>query len=211
MKILIVIIALIASAFCLYAQDTIQSKIDTNGLKIQVNTNPIIFADLGFLAGRDVMLSSSINYQYKRNLFILRGIATKGGTERVDMLPTPAVVLKNNSTMREVALLYGQRFIKNGVSFSASLGISSNSAHTFYKTPLGAYANVTNYYVGMPYEFTFMWFRSKKRPFKLLFLIPVGKPSGFGPSLGLKFAGSISKYSFFSGGLVYGIGYHKAY
>jgi hypothetical protein len=151
-----------------------------------------------------------LNYQLKRNLFTVRCTGTaKFNVDIISpLVPLPYPSL--NSSLDEVALLYGQRFINNGHAYSISLGASYNHFRIYDKSTSARY-DINSEYIGLPFEANIKWFKSVKKRFKIYGLIPVGKPTAFGGSIGFKFFGNISKQSYAGIGLSYGLGYHKVY
>ena len=183
---------------------------------IPTETNPIIYAELftGLAGGKGIgfIFGGELNYQDNNDLFTLKygyqsfanfGAASFGFIG----FPTIKPTLKNH----EIAILYGQRFIKNGHSWSFSGGISTN------------YSNVnqidndmptieSRQYFGFPFEVNIKWFKNTKKRFRAYYgIIPIGKPTAFGRSVGFKLYANIGKYSYAGIGINYGFGWHKKY
>lgn len=176
--------------------------------------NPVLFVDetIGGAFGDagGLALGLGIHYQVKRNLFTARYTGTaKFGIEILDpFIPLPYPSL--NSSLNEVALLYGQRFIDNGHAYSISLGASYNHYKLFNRKNDPSY-DINMEYMGLPFEANIKWFKSSKKRFRIYGLIPVGKPTAFGGSIGFKIFGNISRQSYAGVGLSYGLGFHKVY
>ncbi|RYY07904.1 MAG: hypothetical protein EOP43_01810 [Sphingobacteriaceae bacterium] len=186
-----------------YAQDT-------------VKTNPIIFGE-GFIGGPIAGLSGiyiglNANYQLKNNLFSFRISTIPDFDSRIisPFIPFPYFI--DNGHADEYSLLYGLRSIKNNHSFSFSVGASYNYRliNTYDDQDQLLTQNKYNY-AGLPFELNVKWFKNNKSRYRIYYFFPVGKPTGFGRSFGLKLSGNISKYSYVAFGLVGGLGYHKHY
>lgn len=187
-------------------------------------TNPIIFSEffMGLGSGNSFggYLGGNLNYQHKKNLFTLRYTGfgaieytkVKGGNIS-HLLILPAYI--NIEQINEYALLYGNRYINNGFSFSwsAGLGLVHHKERNYIES-LNQYSNwesSTN--IGIPLELNVKWFKSEKKRFRAYYgIIPIGKKKvAFGRSFGFKFIGNISKNSYFGLGISYGFGTHKDY
>ena len=68
-----------------------------------------------------------------------------------------------------------------------------------------------NSFIGFPFEINVKWFKAEKEKLKLFAIIPIGKPTGFSSSMGVKLFGNISKKSYVGIGLTFGLGYYKNY
>lgn len=203
--------AICISTFQVFAQDTVK----TNSV---VKTNPIIFGE--FYAGSAVAGVSGIeaglglNYQIKKSLITIR--YTEIDHTKLAVVPIvffigiPIVVDLGHAS--EFAALYGLRSIKAGHSLSFSFGVSQNT-HVVkcYDNNYNLQSQTQSSYVGMPFEFNIKWFKKSKARYRIYYLIPVGKPSGFGNSIGVKLSGNISQYSYLALGINLGLGYHKSY
>lgn len=184
-------------SFSLLAQDSLK-------------TNRIIFTDFDFspfVSDQNyVQASASLNYQVKNGLFTLRflGLGPFGVRFNTDFVPA----IKN--TLYEQGLLYGFRTISGGHSFSASGGLSYD--HWVHNVTFRDQDTRTDsWYVGLPFEVNYTWFRAKKRRTRIYGIFPVGKPTGLGASIGFKLAGEVSQHGFISFGFVFGMGYYKRY
>jgi hypothetical protein len=192
-----------------------QEEVDST----QQKSNPIIYAD--FMIGgastangevNGLTFDFDVNYQINKDLLTFRStyIAERNndvGLAAIFIFPS----FLGGDSMNEYALLYGKRFIFNGSAISVSAGISSN---------LLKYTKVVNddnikfrkSYIAIPFEVNFNLFKSEKRRFRVLYgLIPVGKPTAFGRSFGVKLFGSLGKFNYFGFGLNFGLGFHKNY
>ena len=203
MKLLLLLVLIWGSAMNGYAQ------IDSLNVSVQ-KTNSIIYWE-GYIGagGGGLLLGTSANYQWKKSLFTARftGI-TKIETDIIHPL-VPFPIFKLKEQYNEPALLYGYRYINNGLSLSASAGISYNHRKKYSSTDN---LDLEHYdYVGMPFELNLKWFNSTKRRFRILYIIPVSRPTGFSRSIGFKVIGNVSRFSYIGAGLTYGLGYHKLY
>lgn len=180
--------------------------------------NPIIFADIGEGIGNDMTAKggfqfyTSLNYEKNKNLITARySQLFEFGFDVVPIGFLAFPVVTSDVTSKEVALLYGRRYTNNGFSYSFSAGISTNIYEETLKDDAGKRYKVTSNYVGLPLEFSIKWFKREKSPYRIYGLIPVGKPTALGNSIGFKLIGNISQHSYVGLGLDYGIGYHKEY
>jgi hypothetical protein len=175
-----------------------------------LETNPIIYADFEIaplVAGlNNIQVSTSLNYQVKNNLFTVRLLGL-GNFDEVYYNPDYPNI---RNTLYEPGLLYGKRYISRGHSLSFSAGIAAvHWVHTvIYK---GQYTSTDNWYAGLPFEVNYIWFRAKKRRSRIYGIFPYGKPTGFGPGIGLKLSGDVSEHSFASFGVVFGLGWYRQY
>jgi hypothetical protein len=185
---------------------------------LKVKTNPIIYADFlfgGSNSGNEVnglTLGFGVNYQINKDLLTFR---TTYIAEKNDDAGLAAILIFpmyiGGDSMNEFALLYGKRFIFNSSALSVSVGVSTN---------LLKYTNVINNeslkfrksYVAIPFELNFHLFKGEKRRFRVLYgIIPIGKPTSFGRSFGVKLFGSFGTYNYFGIGINLGLGWHKNY
>ena len=173
---------------------------------LRVDTNHIFFTgiNLGYVTGglKGLNVSFDINYQLKNNLVTFK-FATIMDTKIGILLILPFV--KVNSLTDQFSFSYGKRYVIAGFSYHFSGGISYNSTNN------RRIDKRYNYY-GFPIEIGTNWFYSKKKRFRVLYgLIPLGKPTGFGRSLGFKLYANIAKKSYVGLGLNFGLGWHKKY
>lgn len=96
------------------------------------------------------------------------------------------------------------------MSFSA--GVSFNDFSLKYQNTNDEIIRVHDTYIGFPYELSVKLFKAKKRRFRVFhWLIPIGKPTAFGRSIGLKIFGNFSKRKYYGAGFSYGFGWHRKY
>lgn len=181
-------------------------------------TNPIIFADFGIGIGNDMtakggfLFYSSLNYEKNKNLITVR--YSQLNELGFDVVPVAFIafpLVTNDVNAKEIAIMYGRRYTKENFSFSFSGGISTNIYEQNLKTEDGNYLKQNTNYIGLPLEFSIKWFKREKSPYRIYGLIPVGKPTALGNSIGFKLIGNISQHSYIGLGLDFGIGYHKEY
>jgi hypothetical protein len=185
---------------------------------LSIKSNPIIYADFlfgGSNSGNQVnglTFGFGINYQINKDLLTFRTthIAEKNkeaGLAAILIIP----MFVGGDSMNEFALMYGKRFIFNSSALSISVGASTN---------LMKYTQIINdeslkfreSYFAVPFELNFHLFKGEKRRFRVLYgLIPIGNPTSFGRSFGIKFFGSIGKFNYFGLGMNFGFGWHKNY
>lgn len=181
----------------------------------QKKENPIVFYELNF--GRAIGSTTgwfgggSLNYQFKNDLFTARYTNLTGYKYTgsfLGILPTYAIV----DDIHEYGILYGKRYTYDDHSFSYSVGFSylnrefdpANASLSFQKFE-------DENYFGFPFEVNLKFFKPERQRVRLYYLIPVGKPTSFGGSFGLKVIGNISKRSFLGLGFSYSFGWHKKY
>jgi len=180
----------------------------------QNQTNSVVYAELfgGYSGGSSSGWTGGmeLNYQYKNNLITARylGLAELKHVNNYFFIPYYIDVDKIN----ECALLYGKRYIYGSHSLSFSAGVSYVNREFLinndYKYPIYD----TQQSIGLPFEVNIKWFKRKKQRFRLAYgLIPVGKPTGLGRSIGFKLYGDISKTTFVGLGITFGLGFHKKY
>lgn len=177
---------------------------------IKRKTNPIFFGSINasYSGGSIKGLTGglSLNYQTNTNLFTFR-YKENYKIEDVELFIFFPIVLESR-TFEEYSILYGKRYIKNDFAYYFSAGISFN---TFRRSDKD---NVTKFYrdsFGFPLEIGYQWFNAKKEIYRILGIIPVGKPTAFGRSLGLNLYANIGKESYFGFELAIGLGWHKKY
>ena len=216
MKSLILLPAIaLLSSLKTFSQETL--KTDTlKQLIITGKTHPIIYggADIGAgLAGATGLeIGLSLNYQLRRQLFTVRYVGIVNFSIKAIGSPIPLFPgVQDNGSLEETGALYGHRYVNGGHAFSFSAGLSKSTRIIKNKDNIQLPPRIEDHYVGVPFEFNMMWFKSNKRRYRVYGLIPVGKPTGFGSSIGFKLGGNISKYSYLSLGLTSSLGYHKQY
>lgn len=183
-----------------------QEKIDS----ISTKSNSIFFGDvvIGYTSGTVKGFSGgiSINYQRKNNLFTVRFLETSRIYDAdYFLLFFPYNVY--SKSIKEYSFLIGKRFIKNNVAFHFSGGISKVNFKEIQDDNL--ISNVD--YFGLPIEIGINWFNPQKERFRIFGLIPVGKPTSFGRSVGFKLYATIAKKSYVGLGLTFGLGRYKNY
>ena len=176
---------------------------------IKVKEHPIVFGD--FLLGysntgkRAATVGLNLNYQLNNNLFTFRTSETTS-IDRIDwFLIFPISIVSNTTT--EYALLYGKRYIEDDLSYHFSGGISYN-----INEDINGNIKTKDIFAGFPLEIGMSFFKPKKERFRVFYgLIPVGKPTGFGRSIGFKLYANIAKRSYVGLGVTFGLGWHKIY
>ncbi len=177
--------------------------------------NKIFFVD--FLVGGSTFSKGSVNsgysvnYQNKKDLFTLKFNQSKKLENDAVLIIwfLPLTYLDTPRNSEEFSFLYGKRFIKNGFSYSSSIGISLLKHNTINQDYQEIINSKTSF--GIPLEFNVRWFRKNKRQNHILGFIPVGKETGFGSSTGLKVFATISKQSYIGLALNFGFGFYKNY
>jgi hypothetical protein len=208
MKRFCVLICLCGTLVCkTFAQDSL--KRDT------AKTNPIIFANgnIGFgIAGLSgISVGGTVNYQFKSNLFTFRASNITRFHVGLYSPYLPLPIIEERDVNIEYALMYGLRIINGNKSYSFSAGVSTNQRTFKYYDENNQVYRTTGNYVGIPFELTALWFNSIKKRYRIYYIIPVGKPTGFSRSIGFKLLGNLSKNSYVALGIVYGFGFHKHY
>jgi len=179
-----------------------------------VKSNPIIYTELfvGLSGGRAGGLGFGFegNYQSKNNLFSARYV----GNVRLDntgfispFIPIPNI--QTSSTTEEFSILYGYRKAINGHALSISGGLSRNK-YTFYGDN-GNNNYKRDYYLGIPFELNYQFFKREKKRIYIYGIIPIGKPTALGSGFGIKAIGNISRNPYLGLALSSGLGYFKKY
>jgi hypothetical protein len=177
--------------------------------------NPVLYYEglLGHSWGESggFSLGAQLNYQTNKNLFTLRYNATIRMHWEISNPFVPIPIARAVSDLEEYSFLYGFRFIHDGISFSPSVGLSHNVLSRYLKDEnLQNYTEISKY-LGVPYEINVKFFKNQKQRYRLYHIIPVGKPTAFGKSIGFKIFGNFSKTRYGGFGVTYGYGYHKVY
>ncbi|HZW62597.1 MAG TPA: hypothetical protein VFF15_03025 [Flavobacteriaceae bacterium] len=189
-----------------------QKPLDSTNLQ---KTNPIIFGEIfgGGTAGtpNGFTLGATLNYQHQKDVFTIRGVSKlKTDTKAFYdgwFLIIPVFDLYEEFS--EVSLLYGKRYL---LSESSSLSISGGIAFNTYRTRNQNYEEIKQKNIGFPMEVNWKLFKAKKSRYRILYgLVPVGKPTAFGRSFGLKLYANLSKKSYIGLGISLGLGTHKQY
>lgn len=181
----------------------------------QENKSPILFTE--FLLGstdRDVIvLGAGLNYQAGLHLFTAKySRHAEFGEDYIlpgFIIATP--YLKTRRLINEWALLYGPRLNFEGFSASISAGVSQSFLQRRFEDFEGSEVLKYSNYVGVPYELNIKFFKKVKRRYRIYGFIPVGKPTGFGRSVGLKLFGNFSRQNYAGFGFSLGLGVHKIY
>jgi hypothetical protein len=176
-------------------------------------SNAIFYPEIGFgiarlaNAGTAGSFHVAANYQYNKSLFTFRfsqtAILQANSLDDIFAIDAP-------TENREYALMYGKRWIKEEHSLSISLGLSYNQYKDDFDFITNQHNSITNH-IGVPFEGNIKWFHGKKKRFRLLGLVPIGPPSGFGRGIGFKLFGNLSRKSYVGLGIVYSLGYHREY
>lgn len=193
--------------FCLFSLSVYSQEISNS-------KEPIIFGELllggaGEVKGEGGFLYGvTLNYQHENDLFSIRLLEFLQLEWDWEFFLIP--IVKEKISQKEIALLYGKRWIYDNYSLSASGGVSWNN----YSDNLMNNGNkrVDTNYLGFPLELNFKLFKSRKERYRIIYgMIPIGKPTSFGRSFGFKLVGNISKNSFIGFGVTIGLGIHKKY
>ena len=162
-------------------------------------------------------LGGELNYQSNQDIFSFRFINNDYEFREVGLIGfgQPIVSEITNEKINEFSFLYGKRYIRKKHSYSISVGVSYNAYQTdFTKVIDGTITIMTNEsrkYIGIPYELNIKWFKKSNSRYRVLELIPIGKKTSIGNSIGFKIFGNISKNNLIGFGLTLGIGTHKIY
>lgn len=187
-----------------------QTKSDST----QIKSNPIIYFEglFGYAGGEvsGLTIGGILNFQSNKDLFTVRlQNQTKIDSDYLALFPFSALFSKVN--IDEFSVLYGKRHIVDNKSYSFSLGLSSNIKHTRIRENNVVFWDDEKYF-GIPFEINIKWFKREKKRFRILYgIVPVGKETGFGRSIGFKFYGNIAKTSYIGVGINVGLGWHKKY
>ena len=180
-----------------------------NGLSIYNNNEG---SSLGFV----------LNYHLNKNLYAARFISNnfekRDGSDLSFVLPSFLEITKTK--INEIGLLFGKRFITKRNSFSFSLGASFNFYDSEFTKRVSSFLTnmetkeIETYsknYFGLPFELNIRWSKKNKSKYRVLELIPIGKKTTLGNSLGIKIFGNLSENSLIGFGITLGIGTHKKY
>lgn len=176
-------------------------------------TNAIFYPEIGFGIARLADAGTAGNFQVAANYQINKSIFTFRFSQTA-ILQANAIddifAIDAPTENQEYALLYGKRWINKGQSMSLSLGVSYNKYKDDFDFTINRHNLITNHF-GLPFEANIKWFKGKKKRFRLLELIPLNPPTGFGRGIGFKFFGNLSRKSYVGLGIVYSLGYHREY
>ena len=172
--------------------------------------NPIVFGDLSLGYGngslKGLMGGVSLNYQSKNNLLTLRHLEIFR-FDNIDFFLIFPYNIESRS-LKEYSILYGKRYLEEGTAYHFSGGFSYNT----YQQKKDNEIIAGESFVGFPMEAGISWFKNKKKRFRVFYgLIPVGKPTSFGRSIGFKIHANIARRSYVGMGLTFGLGWHKKY
>jgi hypothetical protein len=177
---------------------------------------PILFAEgyFGSSTGRAPGLTAgaALNYQLHHHFLTARYLANTDlrlGVVAVGMVGFPTIRERGN--LEEFSFMYGRRWVEQGHSFSLSMGLSYNTYTTKHLDPANQRFKTESFYWGVPFEANVKWFKRSRERYRVYGILPVGPPTGFGHSFGIKAFGNVSGRTFFGLGLVSGLGFHKRY
>jgi hypothetical protein len=211
---------LLVSMFCvnwLNAQDSTSVRQDS--LKIGVKSNPVYFYEIyiGFGGGRAPgwTAGATVNYQFSRTDLLTARVGAFMGYETKLVMIAPVIglpIYERTERIVDYGLLYGKRWVRGGVSFSISAGVSYVQ-HEYLQKIDDDYYKREESFIGTPFELNLKFFKNNKRRLRLYYgIIPVTKKKvSFGRSIGLKLVGNISKASYAGFAISYGFGCHKKY
>lgn len=192
-----------------------QEEIDS----LSTQANPIVYSSIlvggsGSHEVQGITLSLDLNYQFNKNLLTFRSlyvIEENKDTNFFEALLVIPIFLGGDS-INENALMFGRRLIFGGSALSISAGISSNLIRYSSRDENNLKMEFKYYYVGLPFEITFNVFKNKKRRYRIVYgIIPIGKPTSFGRSFGIKLYGNLGRFNYFGAGITSGLGWHKKY
>ncbi|MFD1161519.1 MULTISPECIES: hypothetical protein [Hwangdonia] len=183
----------------------------------QVKQNPIIYGDfmIGGAGGeaRGLSFVFDLNYQFNKDLITFRSLHLLDKNEDVNFFEAIFIfpIYMGGDSMNEFSLLYGKRFIFDGSALSISAGVSQN-LRKFEETINNTKVSQRSSYIGIPFEVNFNSFKRVKKRYRIVYgLIPIGKPTSFGRSIGFKLFGNFGKFNYFGLGINFGWGWHKKY
>ncbi len=176
--------------------------------------NPVVFADVSFghtWGGAGGFTGNgSLNFQTAQSLFTARYVGTTRMEASILFSFIPLPVFEDKSSLEEFSLLYGRRFVKTASAYSFSLGLSYSTLRETISNTFPKQTKTTAVF-GVPFEANIKWFKPTKEPYRIYGIIPVGKPTAFGRSIGFKLLGTFSQNSYAGLAVSYGLGYHKKY
>jgi len=173
---------------------------------ISKTSNLILFAEANFgysYFSKDALYSGlSLNFQKRNDLLTFRFSRNDHIQEIGWIIVTP--ISQQRERYSEHSLLYGKRYIKDGRAFHFSGGISYN---TLEKRGENLVSKTS--FFGFPIGVGVHWFPSEAERFRLFGAIPVGKPTRFAGSTGIKLNANIAKTSYIGVAFTFGLGFHK--
>lgn len=189
-----------------------QQRIDS----VKQKTNPILYIEglFGYAGGsvHGVTLGAQANFQKNKNLYTFRYQNQTRVNFDAAVLGFVAIpYFYSDIKIDEYSFLYGRRFIDENKSYSFSIGVSTNVQNL--KSTFNDEINWTkSNYIGVPFELNIKWFKRKKKRFRAYYgIIPIGKETSFGRSIGFKLYGNIGDLSYIGLGTTIGYGWHKKY
>lgn len=153
---------------------------------------------------------TNLNYQTGLHLFTARYLTHRNFYNKLIAGHADNENLNVRSHQDEWALLYGPRVNFERISVSVSAGISQ-SIVSIVSSEVQANLNYHNRYIGIPYELNIKFFKKNRSRYRLYGLAPIGKPTSFGRSIGMKFFGNFSGEQYIGLGFTLGFGKHKFY
>ena len=176
---------------------------------ISKKSNPIIFADINFgyayFSEHAFSGGLSLNYQNKSNFYKFRFVQHEyyQKVKFISIIP----ITKTSVLYNEYSLMYGKRIIKDEFSYHFTIGVSYNYLNFIQENN----SISKNQFYGLPIEIGFLSFNKNKERYRLYGIIPVGKPTSFGRSTGIKIVANIAERSYIGLHLSIGLGYYKKY
>ncbi|WP_256004018.1 hypothetical protein [Pedobacter deserti] len=178
----------------------------------QENKTRVIFGELWLGgAGDGLGTGANINYQRGIHLFTAR-TSLLAGLPILDSLFLPPDREIDRQRTREFAILYGPRITGKGLSLSVSMGVSQNFHSASIVDEDDKYLGEESLrYVGIPFEVNLKFFKRRKIPYHIYGVFPVGGPTAFGRSFGLKVFADLRRGGYAGFAFTIGWGVHKKY
>ena len=107
--------------------------------------------------------------------------------------------------------MFGKRSIERNTSYSYMAGIVLVDREYLVDETNSTLKYNNELSLGFPFELNVKWFNSRKQPYRIYEIIPIGKPTVFANSIAFKFYGDIFKKSFIGIGVTVGYDWHKNY
>jgi hypothetical protein len=173
--------------------------------------NRIMFGEflVGATTNDGLAFGANLNYQTGLHLFTARFMTHRNFYNNL-IAEHDHENLDVRSAQDEWALLYGPRFTFERFSASLSAGISASSV-SIVSSDVQSNLDYHHRYIGIPYELNLKYFKKSKSRYRIYGLVPVGKPTTFGRSIGMKLFGNFSREHYFGIGFTLGVGVHKIY
>ncbi len=183
------------------------------------NKNPILFLEFMLGSAREfkpksggLLTGFTFKNEVKGNLYAIRFLKRSKLRLGVASALIPVPYVKRKKTFKEIGLLYGRKWNFYDGSISISGGVSFNRYIDKMYLKKNQTTTHTSNNIGLPLEVNLKFFKGRKKRFRAFFgLIPMGKPTNFGRSIGVKLVANISKYNFIGLAVTYGFGNHKRY